>query len=56
MSKFTPGPWEWNSDQSLWGGPRATTEILSAGDDGRSFGMHTAHLEHHYDGETEVEK
>ena len=50
MSKHTPGPWEWNGPNQLWGGERATEEVLTAKDDGEPYGMHSALIEHHWDG------
>jgi hypothetical protein len=41
----TPGPWEWLGTNALWSGNQ---EILKAADDGKSYGMHTAIIEHHW--------
>ncbi len=50
---FTPGPWEWNGENQLWGGERgkagALEEVLSADDDGKDYGMHCAIVRHHWD-------
>jgi hypothetical protein len=48
MSKHTPGPWEWNGQNQLWGGQRgnagALEEVLMAADeDGHGI------IRHHYD-------
>ncbi len=45
----TDGPWEWISNDCLWGGERGCEEILKAGDDGKPFGLHSALIEHHWD-------
>ena len=54
MSKqqHTPGPWEWISNNTLWGGERGTEEILNAADDRKPYGMHSALIEHHWEFET----
>lgn len=53
LGGFTPGPWEWNGKDQLWGGERgeagALEQILNSADDGKSYGMHSACIEHHWD-------
>lgn len=51
MSKHTEGPWEWIGANQLWGGKRAMEEVLKAADDGKAYGLHSALIEHHWDGE-----
>lgn len=45
--KHTPGPWAWNGENTLVG--QDYTTVLEAGDNGASYGMHTALIEHHWD-------
>lgn len=51
MSKHTEGPWEWIGANQLWGGKSAMEEVLKADDDGKAYGLHSALIEHHWDGE-----
>ena len=51
MSKHTPGPWEWYGPNLLCGGERQSENILNSADDGKSYGMHSALIEHHWDGD-----
>ena len=51
MSKHTPGPWEWYGPNLLCGGKRQSEDILNSADDRKPYGMHSALIEHHWDGD-----
>ena len=51
MSKHTPGPWKWYGPNLLCGGERQSENILNSADDGKPYGMHSALIEHHWDGD-----
>ena len=50
-AKHTPGPWEWYGPNLLCGGKRQSEDILNSADDRKPYGMHSALIEHHWDGD-----